>query len=243
MRILVVSATSVIARACVEAWAASGSHEFVLVGRDAAKLANAGVNLAIRFPGSTFSVEVLDDVQAASEIEALAGKLAAQPIDQVLIAQGSLTEQTRAKDDLGYLKSELELNGVSAALWLEAFAGVLESQGFGNLAVIGSVASDRGRAYNYSYAAGKALLDVYVQGLQQRFAESKVTVSLIQPGPTATPMTATHSGKMASPKAVAKVIVAGLARGKLRIYAPGIWRYIMFVVKVIPWTIFKRLNF
>jgi short-subunit dehydrogenase len=242
MRILVISATSVIARSCVEVWAASGSHEFVFLGRDAAKLATIAADLEIRFPGPTFLVEVLD-VQAVGEIEAMVHKLGAAQIDQVLIAQGSLTDQTRAKADLVYLEAELELNAVSAALWLEAFAGVLERQGFGNLAAIGSVASDRGRAYNYSYAAGKALLDVYVEGLQQRFADSKVNVSLIQPGPTATPMTSTHSGKMASPHAVAKVIVAGLARGKRRIYAPSIWRYIMLIVKLIPWTIFKRLNF
>ncbi|MEY2694224.1 MAG: hypothetical protein RL142_572 [Actinomycetota bacterium] len=242
MRILVISATSAIARSCVEVWAASGSHEFVLIGRDAAKLATVAADLEIRFPGSTFPVEVLD-VQAVGEIEAMVHKLGAAQIDQVLIAQGSLTDQTRAKADLVYLEAELELNAVSAALWLEAFAGVLERQGFGNLAAIGSVASDRGRAYNYSYAAGKALLDVYVEGLQQRFADSKVKVCLIQPGPTATPMTSTHSGKMASPHAVAKVIVAGLARGKRRIYAPGIWRYIMLIVKLIPWTVFKRLNF
>ncbi|MEY4397832.1 MAG: hypothetical protein RLZ53_408 [Actinomycetota bacterium] len=242
MRILVVSATSVIARSCVEVWAASGSHEFVLVGRDGSKLANVAVDLAIRFPGSTFSVELLN-VQAVGEIEAMVKTLAAQPIDQVLIAQGSLTDQARAKVELEYLKAELELNGVSTAVWLECFAGVLEKQGFGKLAVIGSVASNRGRAYNYSYAAGKALIDVYVQGLQQRFANSKVTVSLIQPGPTTTPMTRNHSGKMASPRSVAKVIVSGLARGKRRIYAPGIWRYIMLVVKLIPWAIFKRLDF
>ena len=242
MRILVVSATAVIARSCVEVWAESGRHEFVFLGRDAAKLSTVVADLEIRFPGSTFSVEVLD-LQAVGEIEAVVHKLGAAQIDQVLIAQGSLTEQTRAKVDLAYLESELELNAVSAALWLEALAGVLERQGFGNLAVIGSVASDRGRAYNYSYAAGKALLDVYVEGLQQRFAGSKVKVTLIQPGPTATPMTSTHSGKMASPQAVAKVIVAGLARGKRRIYAPSIWRYIMLIVKLIPWTVIKRLNF
>lgn len=242
MRILVVSATSVIARSCVEVWAESGNHEFVLVGRDPAKLASVLSDMTIRFPRSTFTAEVLN-VLNVDEVNSLVNKLSAQPIDQVLIAQGSLTDQSKAKTDLDYLKSELELNGVSAALWLEAFAGVLEKQASGTLAVIGSVASDRGRAYNYSYASGKALLDVYVEGLQQRFAGSKVRVSLIQPGPTATPMTRTHEGKMASPYLVARVIVAGLARGQRRIYAPRIWRYIMLIVKLIPWTIFKRLNF
>ena len=242
MRILIVSATSQIARSCIEVWASGGNHEFILAGRDVGKLSGLATDLGLRFSGSTFSVETLD-VQSVSEIESLARRISAKTVDQVLIAQGSLTDQLRAKTDLEYLKDELELNAVSVAVWAEAFAGVLEKQGFGNLGIIGSVASDRGRAYNYSYASAKALLDVFVQGLQQRLADSKVTVSLIQPGPTATPMTRTHAGKMADPKSVARAIVAGLSKGRRRIYAPSLWRYIMLIVRLIPWFIFKRLTF
>lgn len=242
MRILVVSATSQIARSCVEVWAATGNHEFLLIGRDQDKLSSVTTDLALRFPSSSFQAEAMD-IQSVSTIAEFVERLANSPLDQVLIAQGSLTDQKQASSDLAFLKSELELNAVSAALWTEALAGLFEQQGFGNLALIGSVASDRGRAYNYSYASAKALLDVYVQGLQQRFAGSKVTVSLIQPGPTATPMTRDHSGKMADSAVVAKAIISGLAKGKRRIYAPGLWRYIMLVVKLIPWFIFKRLTF
>ena len=242
MRILVVSATSQIARSCVEVWAAGGNHEFLLIGRDQAKLSLVASDLSLRFSGSKFEAKVLD-LQSVSSTREFLEQAFAKPIDQALIAQGSLTDQREVARNLEYLKSELELNAVSAAVWTEGLAGAFEKQGFGNLGVIGSVASDRGRAYNYSYASAKALLDVYVQGLQQRFADSKVTVSLIQPGPTATPMTRDHSGKMADPALVAKVIVAGLTRGKRRIYAPGLWRYIMLVVKLIPWFVFKRLTF
>ena len=242
MRIIVVSATSVIARSCLETWANSGSHDFVLVGRSIEKLESTAKDLSIRFPKSTFSVSLLN-FASASSAQQLANQLARQPIDIVLVAQGSLTDQSLASTDLEYLKSELELNAVSAAVVAEAFAAVLERQGNGTLGVIGSVAGDRGRAYNYSYGASKALLETYVQGLQQRFANSKVQVSLIKPGPTATPMTVTHSGKMADPKVVAKSIVSGLSSGRRIIYAPGIWRLIMFVVRSIPFTIFKRLKF
>lgn len=242
MRILVISATSQIARSCVEVWAGSGNHEFILVGRDHAKLGTVAADFELRFPESKFFIQNID-LGSVHEIDAFCKKAASTPLDQVLIAQGSLTDQERAKTDLQYLESELTLNAISAALWLESTAALLERQGFGKLAVIGSVASDRGRAYNYSYASSKALLDTYVQGLQQRFADSKIRVSLIQPGPTATPMTRDHRGKMTAPDVVATAIVQGLKKGKRRIYAPGIWRWIMLVVKLIPWTIFKRLTF
>lgn len=242
MRIVVVSATSVIAQSCVQVWAGAASHEFVLVGRSAERLGATATDLSLRFPTSTFSILVVD-FNSADSILALVDSVGKTSVDLVLVAQGSLTDQARGSGDLAYLQAELELNAVSAAVVAEAFSGLLERQGFGTLGVIGSVAGDRGRAYNYSYGASKALLETYVQGLQQRFGSSPVAVCLIKPGPTATPMTATHVGKKAEPKAVAKIIVAGLKAKRRVIYAPGIWRLVMFVVRLIPFTIFKRLKF
>ena len=242
MRIVVVSATSVIAVSCIREWAASGDHEFELVGRTKERLEATAADLRIRFPKSTFNVSLVE-FDSADSVGQLVKSLSATSIDLVLIAQGSLTDQKRASNSLDYLRAELELNAVSVAITAEAFSGALGVQGFGTLGVIGSVAGDRGRAYNYSYGASKSLIETYVQGLQQRFGSSKVSVCLIKPGPTATPMTATHEGKMADPSVVAKTIVKGLRARRRVIYAPAIWRVIMVVVRAIPFVIFKRLKF
>ena len=242
MRIVVISATSAIARACIAEWAKTGEHEFLLVGRSLERLKTIESDLSIRFAGSKFSSLTLDLGSSAAATD-LAESLSRKPVDVALVAQGSLTEQPKASKDLAYLELELELNVVSAAIFTEALAGLFEKQGFGTLGVIGSVAGDRGRAYNYSYGASKAFLEVFVEGLQQRFAYGKVRISLIKPGPTATPMTATHQGKMANPTSVAKAIVAGISAGKRVIYAPKTWRLIMFVVRLIPFAIFKKLKF
>ena len=242
MRIVVVSATSAIARGCIEQWAASGSHEVLLVGRSNERLQAIEADMSIRFPNSKFSSLAMH-LDSTDEIARLTTLLEKKPVDLALVAQGSLTDQKSATLDLNYLKNQLELNAVSAALFTEALSNLFERQGFGKLGVIGSVAGDRGRAYNYSYGAAKALLETYVQGLQQRLAGTKVSVSLIKPGPTATPMTATHTGKMADVNQVAKVIVAGMSKGKRVIYAPALWRLIMLVVRNIPFFIFKRLGF
>lgn len=242
MRIVVVSATSVIAHSCVQVWANSGSHEFVLVGRSIERLSATAKDLAIRYPDSSFTHTQMD-FASSSSISAFVDSAGEAKVDLVLVAQGSLTDQAKASGDLDYLKAELELNAVSVAVVVEAFAGLLERQGAGTLGVIGSVAGDRGRAYNYSYGASKALLETYVQGLQQRFAQTDVAVCLIKPGPTATPMTQSHTGNKANPKAVAKVIVSGLQAKQRVIYAPVSWRLVMFIVRLIPFFIFKRLKF
>ena len=242
MRIAVISATSVIALACVRKWSAAGSHEFVLVGRSEEKLRVTANDLALRFPSSSFTCEVVN-FGSADSIGSVASKLFAKRVDLALIAQGSLTNQGEASSDLGYLQSELELNAVSVSVFAESLAQRFELQGSGTLGVIGSVAGDRGRAYNYSYGASKALIETFTQGLQQRFASSQVAVCLIKPGPTATPMTSTHNGRMADPDNVAAVIVAGLAKKQRVIYAPKLWRWVMLIVKLIPFAIFKRLSF
>jgi decaprenylphospho-beta-D-erythro-pentofuranosid-2-ulose 2-reductase len=242
MRIVVISATSAIALACIAEWSKTGAHEFLLVGRSIERLKVTEANLSLRFSESRFSSLAID-LNSPEAATSLAESLSRKPVDLALVAQGSLTEQTKVSADLGYLRQQLELNVVSAALFTEGLAGLFERQGFGTLGVIGSVAGDRGRAYNYSYGSAKAFLENYVQGLQQRFAKSSVRVTLIKPGPTATPMTANHRGKMASPAEVSKVIVSGLASGKRVVYAPRRWRLIMAVVRSIPFFIFKRLTF
>ena len=93
----------------------------------------------------------------------------------------------------------------------------------GTLAVISSVAGDRGRKSNYVYGAAKGLVSRYIEGLQHRLANSGVNVILIKPGPTNTPMTAhlkNNGPKLANPKDVAKQIVAGVECGLEVLYVP-----------------------
>ena len=115
----------------------------------------------------------------------------------------------------------------------------------GTLAIIGSVAGDRGRKSNYIYGAAKGLVARYAQGLQHRLANTNVKVVLIKPGPTDTPMTALQKQegmKLAKVDDVAAMIVNGIARGKPVIYAPGKWALIMMVVRHIPSAVFNRIN-
>ena len=130
-------------------------------------------------------------------------------------------------------------------LFAEAFAGHLQRQDLGTLAIIGSVAGDRGRKSNYVYGAAKGLVTRYAQGLQHRLAATNVEVVLIKPGPTDTPMTAAmkqQGGKLASVADVAITIVSGMAKGKHLIYAPGKWALIMMVIRHLPRVVFNKMD-
>ena len=152
MRVVVIGATSAIAEHCCRLWVAREVCELVLVARDVAKGGRVADDLRVRSPASTITVVEADFLDAAA-IGRLADEMAAHPIDIVLIAHGMLPEQSLCESDLLLCRDTLEVNALSPALFAEAFAGHFAKAGRGTLAIIGSVAGDRGRKANYTYGA------------------------------------------------------------------------------------------
>lgn len=245
-RIVIIGATSALAERCARLWLEQGPAELVLVGRDLEKTGRVAMDLRVRSPQSAVS-ELTVDFQDPAAIGALVTSLcAAAPVDVALIAHGLLPDQAACQADLGLCREALLVNGVSPALFAEAFAGCMERAGRGTLALIGSVAGDRGRKTNYVYGAGKGLLTRYAQGLQHRLAGTGVSVVLILPGPTATPMTAHLKGKggppLADADAVARTMVDAIEKRRPLCYAPGKWALVMLILRHLPRCIFNRLN-
>ena len=244
-RIVIVGATSAMATHCARLWAQGQAQDFTLVGRDAERLERVATDLRARSAGSHVKTVVADfatAAQIAATVDAIVG---AGPVDIVLIAHGSLGDQANSQRDLAHCQSELEVNGVSPVLFAEAFAGHMERAGRGTLALIGSVAGDRGRKSNYVYGAAKGMVTRYAQGLQHRFAGTPVKVVLIKPGPTDTPMTShlkAGGAKMAPVEDVAKGIVAAIDSGRPVAYVPPVWQVIMMVIRHLPAFVFNKLN-
>jgi short-subunit dehydrogenase len=244
MRIVVIGATSAIAEHCCRLWVAREACDLVLVARDVAKAGRVAEDLRVRSPASTVAVVETDFLDAAA-IGRLAAETAARPIDIVLIAHGMLPEQSLCENDLLLCRDTLEVNAVSPALFAEAFAGHFAKAGRGTIALIGSVAGDRGRKANYTYGASKGLVARYAEGLEHRFAGTGVSVVLIKPGPTDTPMAASHRARglrVASVEQVARAMVRGIDAKRPVVYAPAQWALIMLVVRHLPRFIFNRLN-
>jgi short-subunit dehydrogenase len=217
--------------------------DIVLIGRDLVRVSRVAADLRVRSPHSSVTAHEVNFFDPVS-ITALAQKLAAEKaIDIVLIAHGNLPDQKECEQDVTQAREALEINGVSPVLFAEVFAQQMEQVGRGTIAVIGSVAGDRGRKTNYVYGAAKGMVERYVQGMQHRFANSKITIVLIKPGPTATPMTAHLPQRgMASAEAVASRIIAAIDAGTPVAYVPAKWAIIMMVIRHLPRAIFNKLN-
>ncbi len=230
---------------CARLWVQESPKNLVLVGRDQAKTEWVAQDLRVRSPQSTITVQTTDFLDP-SRIREWADRVVGEGLpDILLIAHGSLPDQMACQQDLGLCEEALAVNGVSPALFAEAFAGHMQQDGIGTLAIIGSVAGDRGRKSNYVYGAAKGLVTRYAQGLQHRLAGTNVKVVLIKPGPTDTPMTGQlkdKGAKLADVAGVAQVIVDGIERGTPVVYAPGKWALIMLIIRHLPRFVFNKMD-
>ena len=244
-RIVIIGATSAIAEHCARLWVQNQPVDLTLVGRDTQRIERVATDLKVRSPQSQIRVvqaEFLDPEAIDATVENI---VQSGNVDIVLIAHGSLPDQADCQDDLQACREALDVNGVSPVLYAEAFAKQMAKADHGTIALIGSVAGDRGRKSNYVYGAAKGLVTRYAQGLQHRFAGTGVKVVLIKPGPTDTPMTAHLKGKgakLAPVEGVAKQIVEGVEAGKPVIYAPGKWWLIMMIIRHLPSLIFNNMD-
>lgn len=233
--ILILGATSSIARACSEILA-SRQCKLFLASRNIAELERIATDLRIRF-----SIEVeyafFDITQIDSHtvfFEKLIEKMGV--IDGLIMAVGWV-------DKFEYRKV-IATNFTGPVSFLEHFAKYLVIQKKGFIIGLSSVAGDRGRKPNYVYGACKSALTTYLQGLRNSFYPSKIQILTIKLGLIDTKMV--FGGKYplylaADPKKTATKIIRALDKEKESVYIPGIWRILMLIIRLIPEKIFKRL--
>jgi decaprenylphospho-beta-D-erythro-pentofuranosid-2-ulose 2-reductase len=243
MRILIVGATSAIAHETSRCFAKDGA-EFFLVARSPEKLEDIGNDLKVHGAKrtETFLLDVTDFDRHQEMIETAISTL--DGLDMVLISHGTLGDQQKCQVSVSETLKEFTTNCTSVISLLTILAGYFEQQKRGCIAVISSVAGDRGRQSNYVYGAAKGALSVFLQGLRNRLSKSGVAVVTVKPGLIDTPMTATVKKGLlaASAKGVGEGIYRAMKQRKEVVYLPWFWRPIMLIVRNIPETVFKRLS-
>ncbi len=243
-RILILGATSAIAEATAQLWAERGESLF-LVARNPAKLGATASELRVLGASDVqvASADLTDTRGHAALIQTATDALGG-PLDTVLIAYGILSDQKACERDADETLRELHTNFTSVVSLLTLLANIMETQRHGSIAVISSVAGDRGRPSNYVYGSAKGALSLFLQGLRGRLSHSGVSVLTIKPGFVDTPMTASldKNPLYSSPERVAKDIVRGIDEGRDVLYTPFFWRFVMGVIKLVPERLFKRLK-
>lgn len=255
-RVLVVGATSAIGAAICRILAPRG-WVLILTGRDPSRLdslANEIMSL-----GTTTHTMALDvaDAAAVDGCVRRAVELAGGELDGAIICHGWSPPERDRKLEPDEIRMVFDVNLTSAAVILSTVAATLPARGFrespsspphpgGFLAVISSVAGDRGRPGNFTYGAAKAGLTAYASGLRARMHCRGISVLTVKPGYVDSPMLrglgVRRSAIVADPRQVARDIVRAIdAHGDI-LYTPWWWRWVLCAVRLLPEAIFKRLD-
>jgi hypothetical protein len=242
-RVLIIGATSAIAEATARLFAKRGDALF-LAARGAERLQAIADDLHVRSaaPAETAAFDATDFASHAALIHQAEAALGG--LDVVLIAHGTLPDQKACEASFDLALRELEVNALSFISLLTHVANRFERQGSGTIAVISSVAGDRGRQSNYVYGSAKAAVSTFLGGLRNRLQPAGVHVLTIKPGFVDTPMTRDFpkGALWASPETIARGIDKAIRKRRDVIYLPWFWRPVMRLIRELPEPIFKKLR-
>ena len=240
--VLIVGATSAMARAAAHALAATG-HPLMLASRDEEECGRLAADLSLRYGIKACSghFDAGQTYTHASLLERTLEKLGG--LEFVLSAVGDLGECPATLDPVEANHLFL-VNFTGPAGFLGLCASHLEGQGHGCILGITSVAGDRGRQSNFVYGAAKGAMALYLQGLRNRLHPMGVRVVTFKPGFVDTAMT---FGKprmflLASAEAAGRALAKALEGGPDLVYFPWFWKWIMVLIRTIPERIFKKMK-
>jgi short-subunit dehydrogenase len=243
-KVLIIGATSAIAICCAKKWA-SGGNALYLVARNQDRLKNIANDLKTR---GAAQVDIyctdLNEMGNHSEIlDAASNTL--KGLDIVLIAHGTLSNQQSCEQNVKETISEIQTNALSTISLLTIVSNRFEAKKNGIIAIISSVAGERGRASNYVYGSAKAMVTTFASGLRQRLNKFNVQVTTFKLGFVDTPMTAKFKKGWlwAKPDVVAVKIVEAIDKRKDEVYIPGFWWVVMALIKMIPNKVFNKIKF
>lgn len=165
--------------------------------------------------------------------------------DTVVLTAGVFASQEELEADPERLARLLTVNFGHSILFLEAARKRLLARGGGTLCAFSSVAGERGRKPVVLYGATKAGLARYLEGLDHRYRAAGLRVVTVKPGFVKTGMTANLDPPpfAGEPEQVARDVVRALDRGKPLVYTPGVWRWVMLVIRNLPRFVMRRIGF
>lgn len=245
-RAIVVGASSGIGEAFARRLAAEGA-EVALVARREDELERVRADIAAAGGrAKVYPHDVTDYDEAPLLFDRITGDLGG--LDLLVYASGVLEKVPEHEYDFAKERRTFEVNLLGAAAWMNPAAAWMEAKRAGTILGVSSVAGERGRRNVVAYAASKAGLTTYLEGLRNRLHRYGVDVVTIKPGYVSTPMIADMAGH---PPGLAPISADECARRSLEIarrgpksaFVPRRWGLVMFLVRHVPSFLFRKTNF
>lgn len=244
MKVAFLGATKGMGRALARLMSQRGDA-LVLLGRDRDDLERSARDLEVRGRTAVSSVPC-DLEKPESFAPALeAAEKALGGLDAVVVTAGLFATQDQLEADPALTHKLLLLDFTNTVSFCEEARRRLLARGGGTLCVFSSVAGERGRKPVVLYGAAKAGLTRYLEGLDHRFRAAGLRTICVKPGFVRTSMTdglpvPPFAGE---PEAVARRVLAAIDAGRPVVYAPGAWRWVMLVIRLLPRFVMRRVRF
>ena len=245
MKVVVLGATQGMGRAVARCHAGRGAS-LCLLGRDPEALSRSATDLEARGasgPVGTVACDLEDPAGFESALDAADRHL--RGFDTVVVTAGAFGSQEALESDATLRRRVLQTNFTHTIEFCEAVRMRLLARGGGRLCVFSSVAGERGRKPVVLYGATKAGLTRYLEGLDHRYYAQGLRVTTVKPGFVHTAMTADLDPPpfAGQPDAVAERVVRAIEREQPVVYAPGIWRWVMTAIRLLPRSVMRRVGF
>lgn len=244
MNVAFLGATKGMGRALARLIAARGDR-LALLGRNLAELGRSRDDLLAYGAGAVEIVEcdLLQPERFGPALDQAADLLGG--FDTVVVTAGLFASQDELENDAELRGRLLTADFTNTIQFCEAARERLLARGGGTLCVFSSVAGERGRKPVLLYGAAKAGLSHYLEGLDHKFTSLGLRTVTVKPGFVKTAMTAglPQPPFAGEPEGVARTVLKAIDRGTPVVYAPGIWRWIMLVIRCLPRFIMRRIGF
>jgi short-subunit dehydrogenase len=165
--------------------------------------------------------------------------------DTVVVTAGLFAPQERLEEDAAFCQKLLAANFANTVAFCEEARKRMLPRGGGTLCVFSSVAGERGRKPVILYGAAKAGLSHYLEGLDHKFRSQGLVTVTVKPGFVKTSMTEGLKPPpfAGEPEGVARQVLRAIDRGTPVVYAPPPWALVMFVIRLLPRFVMRRIGF
>ncbi len=246
MKAVVLGGTTGMGRSIARQLVERGDEVF-LMGLDAADLERSAADLRERNPKRSavgFAVCNLEHPeQFAGALDAADAALSG--FDTVVVTAAMFASQEALEADIELTRRLVTVNYAHTVVFCEHVRKRLLERGGGRLVVFSSVAGDRGRKPVAIYGSSKGGLSVYLEALDHKFHAAGLRVVCVKPGFVRTTMTAGLKAPpfAGEPDQVAADVVGAMDRGVPLVYSPRIWGWVMWVIRLLPRFVMRKIAF
>ena len=232
--ILITGASSGIGEGLARLYAAPGVF-LALSGRDGGRLGD--VADACRKAGADVAAETMDVTDRAAMTVWVRSVDERHPLDLVIANAGISAGTSGTGDGDEQARDIFAVNLAGVINTIHPVLPALRRRGGGQIALMSSIAAFRGLPGTPAYAASKAAVKSYGEGLRPLLVDDGVRVSVVCPGFVESRMTAVNKFPMPFIMTAAKsarIIRRGLARNKARIVFPWPMHLMMWLLGTLP---------